>query len=111
MWFESEPIFDEARVVEELDGDRELLFEIVELYREKIIGSFEKLSALPRGSRESLRIASDIAEHAARIRACRLERLARELVMLDPSPGPIGEAVSRLEIEYEQFLAETQLMI
>jgi hypothetical protein len=106
-----EPVFDEARVVDELDGDRALLFEIVQVARRKIRASLDALIALPADAPEARRVAAELAEQAGRIRAWPLERRARETIATDLSPGPLAEAIARLEREAERFLAETRWML
>lgn len=111
MGLETIPIFDGAAMAAELDGDRDLLHEIVKIHRRKIEVAAEDLRRLTFCANGVRRIAARIAEAAGRIHACRLEALARRVVELDGEPGPLAEAVPRLEREARVFLAETRLVI
>lgn len=111
MVFERLPVFDESTVVDQLDGDRELLFEILGLHRETLQQGLDRLLELAPGDEGFLEAVAAIGETAERIHASRLAELAQLLLCAGPEIELPRAARARLIRETERFLAETRAVI
>ncbi len=111
MVFERLPVFDEFTVIDQLDGDRELLFEILGLHRETIQDCLALLLEMTPEHPSFHEIASRIADTAERIHATRLAELAQLLICRGPDIELPRSARARLIRETERFLRETSSLI
>ncbi len=102
-------VFDEDRMVNELEGDRDLLYEVLYIGRDQIRSALRRLAVCDRSSQ--VKVAEEIATLAATIQARCVLEVASEIAEMDPTSTDLEKMMSRLMREGERFLLETRLVL
>jgi len=102
-------VFDEERMAAELEGDRDLLYEVLWIGRDQIRSALQRLSVSDQ--RSQLQVAEEIATLAATIQARCVLEVASQIAGMDPTSADLEKMVNRLEREGERFLLETRLVL